>query len=279
MRKSFTVKTKDYKKEIKTMKKLLTTLIAAVICITVCLSLTSCGTKSNELVLGFDAEFPPYGYLDSATEKYIGFDIELAQKVCDNLGYELQPYPVDWDSKDMLLDSGTIDCIWSGFTYEGREDGYTWSDKYISSSIVILTDDSDIKTLADLTNKDVAVQKGSSGETAINKEEKADLKSSFKSISTEADYNTAYSKLKAGSYDAIIIDYAVAKKYQNADSDLIILDETVTSENYAVGFKKGNNELCKTVNDELKKVSEDSEFIKSLCEKYGIDYNSYLLGK
>lgn len=261
------------------MKKIVTLILTAILSVAACIAFTACGDKKTSLVLGFDAEFPPYGYLDSSTGKYVGFDIELAQKVCDNLGYELELNPIDWDAKDSLLDSGTIDFIWNGFTYEGRENDYTWSDKYISSSIVILTADSDIKTVADLKNKDVAVQKGSSGETAINKEEKADLKASFKSISTEADYNTAYTKLKAGSYDAIIIDYAVAKKYQKTDSSLIILEETVTSENYAIGFKKGNNELCKKINDELKKVSEDSAFIQSLCDKYGVDYNSYLLGK
>ncbi len=261
------------------MKKFVTLILTAILSVVACFAFIACGDKTSSLVLGFDAEFPPYGYFDSTSKKYVGFDIELAQKVCDNLGYELKLNPIEWDAKDALLDSGTIDFIWNGFTYEGRENDYTWSDKYISSSIVILTADTNIKTVADLANKDVAVQKGSSGETAINKIEKAELKDSFKSITTEADYNTAYNKLKAGSYDAIIIDYAVAKKYQKSDSSLIILDEAVTSENYAIGFKKGNNELCKKINDELNKVSKDTAFIQSLCDKYGVDYNSYLLGK
>ena len=84
-------------------------------------------------VVGFDAEYPPYGYMDDNGE-YTGFDLELAQAVCDMEGWELTKTPIDWDSKDMELNSGSIDCIWNGFTINGREDDYTWSDPYSISA-------------------------------------------------------------------------------------------------------------------------------------------------
>ena len=86
----------------------------------------------DTLIVGFDASFPPYGYKDDSGE-YVGFDLDLAQEVCDRNAWKLVKQPIDWDSKDAELNSETIDCIWNGFTMNGREDDYTWSDPYIDN--------------------------------------------------------------------------------------------------------------------------------------------------
>ena len=75
----------------------------------------------DTLIVGFDASFPPYGYKDDSGE-YVGFDLDLAQEVCDRNDWKLVKQPIDWDSKDAELNSETIDCIWNGFTMNGRED-------------------------------------------------------------------------------------------------------------------------------------------------------------
>ena len=90
---------------------------------------SSTGERTT-LTVGFDAEFPPYGYKDESGE-YVGVDLSLAQEVCDRLGWELVKQPIAWDSKDMELASGAIDCIWNGFTMNGREDQYEFTDPYI----------------------------------------------------------------------------------------------------------------------------------------------------
>ena len=263
------------------MKKVLTLILTVVLGIACVFGLTACNKQDKgTLVLGFDAEFPPYGYYDAESKSYKGFDIDLAKKVCSELGYKLELNPINWDLKDSLLDSGTIDFIWNGFTYEGRENDYTWSDKYISSNIVVLTTkSSNINTLSDLAGKVVAVQTESSGETAINDDNQAALKDSFASLQTVSDYNTAKTQMIAGAYDAIIIDVGVAKKYVKQNSNLKILDEIIVAENYAVGFKKGNTKLANEINAKLKEVAKNTKFIKSLCEKYDIEYDSFLLGK
>ena len=87
--------------------------------------------------VGFDAEYPPYGYMDENGE-YTGFDLELAEAVCKLEGWELVKKPLNWDSKDMELNSGSIDCIWNGFTMNGREDDYTFSTPYVDNSQVIV---------------------------------------------------------------------------------------------------------------------------------------------
>lgn len=276
------------------MKKILAIALAAMMLLATIGMFASCGktaepvnndpaeqtdeptTQPVKVVLGFDADFPPYGYVDEAGE-YVGFDIEYAKKVCGNLGYELTLTPIDWDAKDTLLESGAIDFIWNGFTYEGREDGYEWTERYLNNSIVALTTDASIQTLADLAGKAVAVQSDSSGEAAINDEENAELKASFASVATEAQYVTACEKLEAGAYDAVIVDFGVAKYLQSKNSNLIIVAEAVAQETYAVGFKKGNTELCKAINDELVKVGKDAAFIQGLCEKYGVEYEAFLL--
>ncbi len=105
------------------------------------------GIEDKTLIVGFDAEYPPYGYMDEKGE-YTGFDLELAQAVCDLEGWELEKKPINWDSKDMELNSGSIDCIWNGFTMNGREDDYTFSEPYVDNSqVIVVADDSELRSL------------------------------------------------------------------------------------------------------------------------------------
>ena len=127
----------------------------------------------RQFVVGFDAEFPPYGYKDDSGE-YVGFDLDLAQEVCDRLGWTLVKQPIDWDAKDMELDSGAIDCIWNGFTMNGREDQYTFSVPYVDNSqVFVVAEDSGITSKEDLAGKVVGVQKDSSALAALQGDEKA----------------------------------------------------------------------------------------------------------
>ena len=168
------------------------------------------------LTVGFDAEYPPYGYKDEKTGEYTGFDLEMAEKVCEFYGWELKKQPIDWDSKDMELNSGSIDCIWNGMTMTGRESEYTWSDAYVDNSIVILTrSDAGIETLEDLEGKRVVTQAGSSALTALTEGERADLAETFDSLEQTPDYNSAMLGLDSGLYDAVAIDIGVAMYYLN----------------------------------------------------------------
>lgn len=128
--------------------------------------LTGCGSKSNDktFTVGFDAEYPPYGYMDDNGD-YTGFDLELAQAVCDMEGWTLEKKPIEWNSKDMELESGAIDCIWNGFTMDGREDDYTWSQPYVDNSqVVVVAENSGISSLTDLAGKTVGVQAASAAQ-------------------------------------------------------------------------------------------------------------------
>ena len=158
-------------------------------------------------VVGFDAEYPPYGYLDMETNDYTGFDLELAQELCNRRGWTLVKKPINWDNKDAEIDSGSIDCIWNGMTYTGREALYTWSDPYVNNSIVMcVLADSDIQTLADLAGKVVITQTESSAQTALEGEELAELRASFADLQLNPSYNTCFQDMQAGAVDAIAVD-------------------------------------------------------------------------
>ena len=227
--------------------------------------------ENKTLTVGFDAEYPPFGYKDDNGD-YVGFDLDLAQEVCDNLGWELVKKPINWDSKDMELNSGSIDCIWNGFTINGREDDYTWSDPYLNNEqVMVVAADSKIEKLDDLAGKNVVVQAASAALDALNSDDNKDLTASFGSLTENPDYNTAFMNLDSGAADAIAVDIGVAKYQlsQREEGKYIILDEPIQSEQYGIGFKKGNDDLKDTVWAEVLKLYDAGE-VDKLAEKYEV---------
>ena len=155
--------------------------------------------KKTTFTVGFDAEYPPYGYMDENGE-YTGFDLELAEAVCKLEGWELVKKPINWDAKDMELNSGSIDCIWNGFTMNGREDEYTFSTPYVDNSqVIVVAEDSGINTLEDLAGKTVGVQAASAALELLQSDEKDGQKAladTFGALNEFADYNTAFTELQ-----------------------------------------------------------------------------------
>ena len=231
------------------------------------------GIEDKTLIVGFDAEYPPYGYMDEDGE-YTGFDLELAQAVCDLEGWKLEKKPLNWDSKDMELNSGSIDCIWNGFTMNGREDDYTFSVPYVDNSqVIVVAEDSGIEKLTDLAGKTVGVQAASAALELLQNDEEGgqkELADTFGALNEFADYNTAFTELQAGALDALAIDVGVAKyQLKSRGEGFKMLDETLNTEQYAIGFKKGNTELCDIVNADLQKLTDDGT-VEKLAEKYEI---------
>ena len=228
------------------------------------------GIEDKTLIVGFDAEYPPYGYMDENGE-YTGFDLELAQEVAKRLGLEYQAQPIAWDAKDMELSSGTIDCIWNGFTMTGREDDYTWTEPYMANQqVFVVANDSDISSQADLAGKIVEVQADSSAEAALK--EAPELTATFKELLTTADYNTAFMDLEQGAVDAIAMDVIVAGyQIQQRNADFKILDDSLSEEEYGVGFKKGNTELRDKVQGALDEMAADGTMAEISEKWFGRD--------
>lgn len=225
--------------------------------------------EKTTFTVGFDAEYPPYGYMDENGE-YTGFDLELAQAVCDLEGWELVKTPISWDSKDVELESGTIDCIWNGFTMNGREDDYTWSDPYVDNSqVMVVAENSGIETFDDLAGKVVGVQAASAALQLLQDEEgQKALADTFGALQEFADYNSAFVELQAGSVQAVAMDIGVAQyQIKTRGEGFKIMDEKLNSEKYAIGFKLGNEELRDKVNADLQTLLADGTF-DELAEKY-----------
>ena len=228
--------------------------------------------EDTEFVVGFDAEYPPYGYLDEATGDYTGFDLELAEELCKRRGWTLKKQPINWDNKDAEIDSGTIDCIWNGMTYTGREAAYTWSKPYVNNSIVIaVLADSDIQTTADLAGKVVIVQSDSSAETALKSDELAALAGTFADLQRNPSYNTCFTDMKSGAVDAVAVDIGVARYQMRNNPDAFrILEEPISTEQYAIAFKLGNEALRDQVQETYDEMLADGTVMK-IAEKYADD--------
>ena len=222
------------------MKKILAVILASVMTLSLCACSNAKTGDKKTFTVGFDAEFPPYGYMDEAGN-YVGFDLDLAQEVCNRRGWELVKQPIDWDAKDMELSSGSIDCIWNGFTINGREDDYTFSVPYVDNSqVYVVKSGSDIKSEADLAGNLVQF----------------------------ADYNTGFMNLESGAIDVLAMDIGVANyEIAGRNGGYEILADQLATEQYGIGFLKGNTELRDQVEATLLEMAADGT-VNKIAEKY-----------
>ena len=273
------------------MKKKLLILLtfACVACLSAVL-LTGCSSSNEEaessedtsadistLIVGFDNSYPPYGFMDENNEP-TGFDLDLAAEVANRNGWELQLEAIDWDAKDALLNQDSINCIWNGFTMNGREDDYTWSEPYVDNSqafvlneqVIVVKSDSGITDFAGLADKTVVTQVDSAALDVLEGDQ-AELAGTFAELQTLSDYNNAFMQLESGMVDAVACDLSIAQYQMSAnEGTYTMLEEPLSSEHYAVGFKKGNEALAQQVTDTLKEMYEDGT-VEELINKYA-DY-------
>ena len=234
---------------------------------------------TGTLIVGFDQSYPPYGFVGDDGE-YTGFDLDLAQAVADREGWDVQLEAIDWDAKDALLGSGAINCIWNGFTMEGREDDYTFSEPYmLNGQVVVVRADSGIASLDDLAGKAVITQVDSAALDVLEGDQ-ASLTASFASLETIGEYNTAFMQLESGAVDAVACDLSIAE-YQMAANEgaYTQLPEMLSEEHYAVGFKKGDDATAEAVNEALRALVEDGT-VQELCDKYaeyGLSFENWVL--
>lgn len=224
------------------------------------------------IVVGYTI-YAPMNYTDEATGDLVGFDTDLAKAVFGNLGYEVIFKKIDWPSKYTDLDSGTIDCVWNGFTSNvaDDEDGILRSEKvdfsynYMENrQVVVVKADSAIATAADLNGKFGAAEGGSAGETYLKSFDGAVLKTFLTQVECLTEVN-------GGTQEFAVVDAQLAKSYVGkGDYANLKVVEALSSdvEYYAIGFKKGSD-LTAQVNAELEKLAADGTMMK-IAETYGL---------
>lgn len=224
---------------------------------------------NGKLVLGLDATFKPMGFTDE-NDNVVGFDIDVAEEVCKRLGVKLETYGVNWETKEIDLDAGTIDCIWNGLSVsEERKEKMLMSDPYMRNEMIfVVAKDSDIKSLADLSGKTIAVQNGSTAQEILND---SDVGKSAGTINELATNVEALNQLNMNMCDAVFLDSVVADYEINAGAEVKKLDEGLEPEEYAIGFKKGNQKLCDKVEEILKEMKADGTLGEISTKWFGSD--------
>ncbi len=268
------------------MKKFLSILLAS----TMLLGVVGCGSSSSstegttedavasddtakieKIVVGLDDQFPPMGFRDENNE-IVGFDIDLAKAAAEKMGAEIEFQPIDWDSKELEIESGKIDLIWNGFSIdEERLETFEFTKPYLDNrQIVIVPEDSEIKTKADLEGKSVGIQDGSSAVAAVEKDE---VHTTFASMPTYDTNVLAFEDLKIGRIDAVVADEIVAKYYiaENPDAKLVALDESFGSEQYGIAAKKGNTALIESLQAALDELNSDGTSAEISTKWFGED--------
>jgi polar amino acid transport system substrate-binding protein len=262
-----------------------------ILVITMILSLTACGSKSSstgsnsednslknikdkgKLVLGLDDTFAPMGFHDD-NGNIVGFDIDLAEAVAKKLGVELVLQPISWDAKEQELNTKNIDCIWNGLsiTPENQEN-MTMTKSYMKNTIaLVVTKDSTIASLADMSGKKLAVQGGSSAEATLDSDENKEFKDSLYQVNSFDKYDIALLDLETGNSDAVLMDSVMANyMITEAGKDFKVLNDVLLEDEYGVGFRKGDVALADAVWNALKELKADKTVDEISTKWFGSD--------
>ena len=228
-------------------------------------------TDRGQFILGLDASFPPMGFTDEDLN-IVGFDIDVAKEVCKRMGVELKLQPIDWKAKEQELNTKNIDCIWNGFSYsEERNAALTLSQSYMTNTqVAVVLSTSEATKLSDLAGKVVAIQNGSTASDAM--EDNKEFTDSLKQLVKVDDNVQAMMDLKINGSDAVVMDEVVARYYTEKEPGTYkILEETLSDEQYVIGFRKGDKALCDEIEKYLKEMKEDGTLANISTEWFGKD--------
>lgn len=249
----------------KNLKKILAAVLA--LCILLCFA--GCGTKDtnsdtsdNKLVMGTNAAFPPYEYVDD-DGTIVGIDAEIAAAIAEKLGMELEIKDMEFDSLITACAGKSVDIVLAGMTVtDERKESVNFSDSYATGiQVIIVKDGSTIADYEDLKGKMIGVQSGTTGDIYCTDEFGQDNVKQF------ANGALAVEALKNDQVDCVIIDNEPAKAFVAANEGLKILESEYAVEDYAIAVAKENTELLDKINKAMKELKDDGT-IKKIIDKY-----------
>ena len=243
------------------MKKIISLILALAMIFTLAVSMTACGQKEKTLVMGTEAAFPPYEFVDD-NGKITGIDPEIAQAVADKLGMKLEIKSMDFDSLLPAVQGKSIDFALAGMTVtEERKLSVDFSDTYAKGvQVVIIKETSDIASIDDLTGKTIGVQKGTTGDVYCTDDFGQD---NVKQYDNGA---LAVAALNSDQVDCVVIDNEPAKSFVAANKGLKILETEYANEDYAAAFAKDNTELKDSFNKALQELKADGTLDKIIAK-------------
>lgn len=215
----------------------------------------SADQKKETIIIGIDDKFAPMGFRDENND-IVGFDIDMARAAGEKMGVEVEFQPIDWSTKETELASGRIHLIWNGYTVtDERKQKVLFTKPYLENAQVVATlADSTIEKLDDLAGKEVGIQALSSALDALNEHP---ISSEVK-LNEYKDNVLALADLKNGRTEAVVIDKVAVEYYMTQQPNTFkLLEEELAPEQYAVGVKKGNEELLNKLQAALDEMNED----------------------
>ena len=234
-------------------------LAAAAMTLTV-LGLSGCTGGEKTLIMATNAEFPPYEYYED--DKMVGIDVEFAKAVAADMGYNLEIIDMDFGSIIPSIQSGKADIAVAAISVTDEKlQQIDFSVSYeTASQLIIVPNDSEISSVDDLKGKRIGVQIYTTGMIYASEIEDVTIES-FTNASQAVD------ELKAGELDAVVVDGEPAKIFAERDSELKLIDEPLTEEEYAIGVAKGNTALLKKINKSIEKLKASGKY-DSIREEY-----------
>ena len=249
------------------------------------LMLGGCGGKKEkstdselpEIVIGMDY-FEPYSYQASDGE-YKGIDVELAKEAFQRLGYQLKFENIVWEDKDELLADGTIDCLWSSYSMNGREDKYQWAGPYLySRQMVAVRAESEIWKIQDLKGKRIAVQATTKAEDLFLHNIDSDLPQ-MEQVNCFSTTNELYAALRKNYVDAIAGHEAMLNSLvEDGEGVYRMLEESIYTSELGVALKKGTHEELAEELTEILKEMQSEGVTEKIVKKYGLDADKILPG-
>ena len=224
---------------------------------------------AGQLVLGLDVGFPPMGFIDK-TGEIVGFDIDMAQEVCDRLGVSLVKLGINWDTKEDTLNNGTIDCIWNGFSVTpARAESMNLSEPYMKNEMIfVVSGSSDAKGMRDLKGRTVGVQSGSTAEELL---EASELYADVTAVLFETNQELLQ-ELKQGGVDVALVDSVAAYYFIfSSDEPFFILPDSLGEEEYAIGFRKGDQALRDKIQEIIGEMKADGTLGQISKKWFGSD--------
>lgn len=224
----------------------------------------------GKLTIGLDDQLPPMGFLNESG-KIVGFDIDVAQKVSEKLGVELETQPINWDSKQMELDTKSIDAIWNGLSWsKDRASAMSLSIPYLKNHMVLVVPvGSSYESVDDLADKTISLQSGSTAQEAYDTEKR--LKDRTTMVGMENNMMCLID-VESGASDAALMDETVANYLiQTGGKNLRVMADFLYAEDYVIGFRKDDTALTEAVNKALQELSADGTLAEISQKWFGSD--------
>lgn len=236
-------------------KKLIGTLLIG----TMILSLAGCGgnKESNELIVGTEAGFAPYEYMDG--DKVVGIDMDIAQAIADDMGKKLVIKNMEFDGALMAVQNGKVDFVAAGVSVDPeREKLMDFSTDYVNSTEVVVVNKANptVAGMDDLNDKIVGVQQGNIADFWVSNDD--NVKPS--EVKRYTKFVQAAEDLKNGKIDCIVMDQYPAEQLVESSGDtLVALDGVLFEDKYAIAIKKGNTEMLDQVNATIERLIEEGK--------------------